>query len=92
MKNQHLTIAAENDTITITIGIETLCHAVRIGRPYGQGGVKITDQEAFIQNLIYGMQSEQEDGTTPVHSMFDEAVTTMLENGEEGLEVDEEDQ
>lgn len=92
MKDQPLTIAANNDTVSITIGIETLCHAVRIGRPYGQGGIKITDQDAFINSLICGLQSEQEDGTTPVHTMLDEVVTTLLENGEEGLDVDEEDQ
>lgn len=91
MKDKQLTIAAENDTISITIGIETLCHAVTTGRPYGQGDIKITDKEAFIKNLLCELQSEQEDGTTPVHSMFDEAVNNMLENGEEGLEIDEDE-
>lgn len=84
-----LEVFANAKNLIIRIGIETLCHAVSFGRPYGQGDIKITDRDLFIKGLLLELISESEDGTTPVHSMFDEAVNQMLENGEEGLDFEE---
>ena len=87
---EYLEVGVEKNVLSIKIGIETLCHAVSVGRPYGQGDINIVDQEAFIKGLLLELQRESEDGTTPVHSMFDTAVNEMLENGEEGIEIEDE--
>ncbi|MGY4876470.1 hypothetical protein ACLUEY_01135 [Vreelandella aquamarina] len=86
----ELDVTASNETLSINIGIELLCHAVTVGRPYGNGDIKITDRDKFISSLVSELKSESEDGTTPVIAMFDETVNTMLENGEFGVDYEDE--
>jgi len=89
MKKKQLSISVEGDELQISIGIDTLCHACEVGRQYGLGAVKITDDKAFLKGIERELKHEDEDGSTPVHRLFDEAVTQMLENGEEGIEPEE---
>ncbi|WP_447043938.1 hypothetical protein [Vreelandella sp. H-I2] len=89
--SEHLEVTACNETLSIKVGIEILCYAVTIGRPYGNGDIKITDRDKFTEGLVSELQSESENGTTPVHTMLDEAVNMMLENGEEGVDFEDDD-
>ncbi|MEQ3693187.1 MAG: hypothetical protein ABNH16_07130 [Thalassolituus sp.] len=87
MKNQQLKVFEENGVLSISIGVNTLRHACEIGRRYGTGEIEITDEKLFLENLINEIEKEDEDGSTLAHVMFDSAVTSMLENGEEGVDL-----
>ena len=86
MKDKNLTVEVREDVLSISIGTEILCHACETGRMYGLGDIEITDKKVFVDGLVRQLESENEDGTTLVHEMFDKAVTEMLENGELGVD------
>ncbi|SDZ95263.1 hypothetical protein [Marinobacterium iners] len=90
MKGQQLKVAVENEVLSISIGVDILCHACETGRMYGLDGIKITDKELFLKGMVLQLCREEEDGTTPVHEMFDNAVSQMLEDGEEGVDLKDE--
>ena len=87
MKNKNLTAEVKEDVLSISVGIETLCHACQVGRRYGIGEIKITNVKLFIENFVRQLESEEADGSTLMHQMFDSAVTEMLENGEHGVDL-----
>lgn len=86
MKDKNLTVEIIDDVLSISIGTGILCHACEIGRRYGLGDVEITDKKVFADGIVRQLESEDADGGTLVHRMFDSAVTAMLENGEHGVD------
>ena len=86
MEDKNLIVEVKEDVLSISIGIEILCHACGVGRGYGRGDIKITNKKLFIENFARQLESEEADGSTLVHEMFDRAVTAMLENGEHGVD------
>lgn len=48
---------------------------------------KITDASEFAKELTYALNREDEQGTTPVHELFDAAVLHVIEQG--GFGIDE---
>ncbi|HEV2897418.1 MAG TPA: hypothetical protein VGX71_06180 [Pseudaminobacter sp.] len=46
---------------------------------------KITDAEAFAKCVFDALVDEEEDGTTPVHRMFEDAIREAVEQGAEGI-------
>jgi hypothetical protein len=51
---------------------------------------KVTDPEAFAKDLLsWGLNTESEDGSTPIHRMFDKAIEAAIEQGAEGIEEHE---
>lgn len=72
--------------MSISIGVDILCHACEIGRRYATSDIKITDKQLFVDSIIRQLESECTDGTTLIHAMLDKAVTEMLENGELGVD------
>ena len=87
MKNKNLTVEVKDEVLSISIGAEILFHACEIGRRYGIGDIKITNKKLFIENFARQLESEDADGSTLIHEMFDRAVTEMLENGELGVDL-----
>lgn len=53
--------------------------------------LKITDVDAFAKELVGELNREGEDGTTPIHTMFDRCIEEAAEQGAEGV-VEHEDQ
>jgi hypothetical protein len=51
----------------------------------------VTDTEAFAKDLVRALNDEDEQGTTLVHKMFDDAINEALEQGAEGIEEDPEE-
>ena len=86
MKDTNLTVEIKEDVLLISIGTEILSHSCEVGRRYGLGDIKITDKKQFLASLVRQLEFEDEDGSTLMHEMFDSAVTTMLENGELGVD------
>ena len=52
--------------------------------------MKITDAKAFADELVSAINCEDEEGTTPLHRLFDAAINDALEQGAEGIEEHEE--
>ena len=46
---------------------------------------EVTDAHAFAKYFVDELNREEEDGTTPVHAMFDKAFTEAVENGADGI-------
>jgi hypothetical protein len=93
MINEDKTLTAEvkEGVLTISIGVDQLCHACSIGRLYGLGDIEITDKKLFLEGIVQQLESQDHDGSTVVHKMFDGAVSEMLENGELGVDELESD-
>lgn len=50
---------------------------------------KITDINVFAAELVRQLNREDEQGTTPVHMMFDRCINEAIEQGAEGVEEHE---
>lgn len=98
MKDRCLEVKIEDEELIIRIGISTLAGAIRLS-PYIDGivmdhdgdenVVDITDEAVFADAIREAMQIEEEDGTTPIHRMFDSAAEWAIEQGCEGIEIRE---
>ena len=86
MRNEHLKTEIKDGMLVISIGIDTLCHAVSIGRRYGIGEISITNKDLFTNELLRELNAESEDGSTLVHHMFDVAASRTIQAGAEGVE------
>ena len=77
------------DKLVITISLEGLRCSLEAGRldMLVGGEFKITNMKKFMPEYLLYMMTEQEDGSTPVHLMFDEVAADMLENTDDGCEV-----
>lgn len=47
---------------------------------------EVTDAHAFAKDFVAELNREEEDGTTPIHAMFDRAFDEAVENGADGIE------
>lgn len=81
MRNDPLKAEINDGKLVISIGVDTLCHAVEIGISYGMGEITITDKDTFVGEILDELNNESEDGSTIIHRMFDEAASNTIENG-----------
>ncbi len=84
-----LDINIDNNQLTITISHEGLKCSLESGRldMLIGGTFKLCDMKTFLSEYKTYLLQEEEDGSTPVHIMFDEVAALMLENTDEGCEV-----
>ncbi len=82
----------EDGWIVVRVAIETLPQAIETacGMHYIAGHWKVTDAAAFAEEITRALNDEQEDGTTPIHRLLDQAAEHAIEQGGEGVEADEE--
>lgn len=87
MKSSELNIELTDDKLIISIGRDTLLHALMMSPDWPMDFVVLEkDEQEFLTDLVrYGLQDEDEDGTTPVHRMLDAAALEVLEQGFEGV-------
>ena len=50
---------------------------------------KVTDPQEFAKSFCHSLNKEDEQGTTMVHEMADKAFVEMIEWGEEGIDLHE---
>lgn len=85
-----------NGQIVISIAVDALPMIVSgscaSGDNYLQGLWRVTDAEAFAREVCLALNHEQENGTTPVHIMFDRAFNYAIDQGAEGVEGVSEDE
>jgi hypothetical protein len=89
MRNDPLKAEINDGRLVISIGVDTLCHAIEIGRSYGLGDITITDKDIFVKELLNELNNESEDGSTIIHRMFDKAASNAIENGALGVNYDD---
>lgn len=82
-----LTTKIVDGVLTISIGLEELAFAVENGPDwYGDYKIDPTDgYKEFGKSIFYALQTEEEDGTTPIHRLFDSATEYALDQGYEGF-------
>jgi hypothetical protein len=90
-----LEVSVKNGAIIISIGAETLAGAFEeseYGKPFDidsnnwKAKFKVTDPEEFAQEVARALQVEEEDGTTMVHTLLDQACINAVEDGALGVE------
>lgn len=84
-KKEQVTIEVKDGFLTIRVGVNLLCHAVQYAEYGWDDEYKIEDKEVFAKDMAVALLSEEEDGTTPVHRIFDAAAADAIENGSEGV-------
>lgn len=77
--------------LVISLRISTLAHAARNSDHFfncAESGtpIKITDETVFARSVANALNREEEDGSTPITRMLDEATEWVSEQGEEGIE------
>lgn len=50
-------------------------------------GSRVTNTKTFSDAVMNEMQSELDDGTTPIHTMLDQVVMEAIEQGAEGVKL-----
>lgn len=88
-----LTVRVEDDQLVIRIGLAVLADAPRQHNDWrnddDEPRLTVTDATVFANEIVAALQREEEDGTTPVHVMLDDAITYVVEQGGEGIELGE---
>ena len=77
--------------LVISLRVSTLAHAARHSEHFfncAESGtpLKITDEVVFAESVARALNREEEDGSTPITRMLDEATEWVSEQGEEGIE------
>jgi hypothetical protein len=80
----------EGDEIVIRLPINVIEHAYSAGVDAGaiRPGFRVTDARMFAPEVVRALNDEDEEGTTPIHHLFDDAFTEAIEQGAEGVEED----
>lgn len=88
--NRPLTVVVEDGELRISIGIDTLAYAIEMNPDQGdEQRFVITDNAEFADGVAAALQEEEEDGTTPVHLLFDAAAQAAIEAGASGIGLEE---
>lgn len=77
-----LTVEVADGKLVISIGVETLAFATWHADDVFERGDRIADVDAFGRDVARQLRQEEDDGTTPVHRLLDQAVRDGLENGD----------
>lgn len=81
MRNQPFKIKVENEVLTISIGVSSLCYAIQ----QELRDVSIHDKDAFVKDFLVELEQEDEEGSTSIHRAFDKAANNAVENGSLGV-------
>lgn len=83
-----MTVGIEGEEIVIRTPIDSLSDAFKGAVELGRipKGFVVTDQRAFAQAVLSELLDEDEQGTTIVHELFDQAMNNALENGADGVD------
>lgn len=94
---QALSVEIVGGRLVISIGVNTLCDAVRQGAyferlvlnpetgHFDEHRLSFTDKAAFAESVLHALKRETESGETEVHRMFDRAAEHAFEFGGEGI-------
>ena len=74
--------------IVIRLAIKNIPQAYKVGVDLGvrEPGLTISDPKAFALEVVHALNDEDEEGTTSVHRLFDDAFDRVIDSGAEGVE------
>jgi hypothetical protein len=80
----------ENGWIVIRVAIATLPGAWKSAVELGfvEPGWKIIDANVFAHDVVLALNEGDDDGTTPVHRLFDAACEEAIAQGSQGVTED----
>lgn len=83
----------EKGEIVIRVAVKALPLAYEAGTDLGvhEPGFKITNARAFAKDLVRALNDEDEQGTNPIHRLFDDAMAEAIEQGADGVEEDDDE-
>ena len=89
---QPMEVKVVGGMLVISIGINCLARALEASPRFyngesGEQDLKVTDPEVFAREVARALQREEEDGSTPLHVLFDNAAESAIEDGCEGVKV-----
>jgi len=93
-----LGVAVKDGQLVVTIGVQTLAHAVAFSdwaNPFDEAAddyirtFAIEDAPQFANDVVSAMLSEGEDGSTPLSAFIDKMAQAAIEDGSLGLHEDE---
>ena len=87
-----LAIVIGGGKLVISIGVNTLASAAERCERFYDGEkdrytLKVTNKAKFAREIARALQAEEEDGTTPLHVLFDDAAEAAVEDGCEGVKL-----
>ena len=93
---EMLTITVEDAAIVIRLPLETMrvaaenCEGLATfnGSRNDFRKVRVTHLDIFAKEVVRELNREEEDGTTPVHLLFDAAFENAVEQGAEGIYIE----
>lgn len=95
MKNKPLVVEIVDDELRISIGVETLKIAtenVPEGGLWDDGSyISVQNPTEWAEDVQAELLEEQEDGTTPVHLLLEEAMKRAAEQGSLAVSVQDDD-
>lgn len=79
------------DEIVIRLPIDSIPMALKIAIDMGtvSDDVELTDATTFAKFIVDELNAEDEEGTTELMAVFDEAMERAINNGADGVDVDE---
>ena len=82
----ELSVAIIGEAIVIRLPLSVIPDAVEGWWATGRGDHwRVTDAGAFAPEVVRALEDEAEDGSTPVHLLFDAAFERAIESGAEGV-------
>lgn len=82
----QLKVFVKSGLLNITVGTELFQHASFTYNPIEDlSKYKIVNEKKFFDDVIREMLREEEDGSTPLHRLFDQMVIAAIENGAESI-------
>ena len=94
-QSQPLIVETSEGRVVVSIGYETLTKVVQFDPKLTEYSPtfdemqypEVVDAGQFAKELVDILHQEDEDGTTLVHIMFDEAVRRAIESGAESVRL-----
>jgi hypothetical protein len=88
-----LKASIKHGVLTIRIGVSTLANAAAHHPEFWDGesgldkpNIPVTDKILFARAVLMELQAEEEDGTTMLQELLDEAMKRAVENGCDGID------
>lgn len=85
-------VVVKDGVLVIAVTTDALLHGITLGGgwPTNERGatVAIQDGALMVKDVVNELLREDEQGTTAVHRLFDEAAVAALDNGSEAVDYD----
>jgi len=82
---EGIKVSLNEGRIIISLDIKTLAFCANEHPLFFVDPVKVTDAQVFAEEIVRVLKEEQEDGSTILTNLFDDAIVMAVEDGCEGI-------